>query len=629
MKQLYSMGTAIVFVLSLGRANAQGVSPATNPSEWVRQVQAQIAATESNATAPAAYEPAAKAMALLCQSDPFFFRDEPPLRPAWTPPEILKLNPSWVDISPDEARVEFGGGFHHFGYHLKRDISADNEKQNGWILEFYSEDSPSKPLKSFTLDKGDHVEQAQFIQGALSEFERRAGMRPDSDRDIVERLGFLLKFNDVETARSSIRKCAAANPQDWADQLLAYIIDAKTDPTASTRLEAWARQQGDFSAWLLAAYAYDVAGDESSAERCTHRALVHAVDNPEWSGYNARYRGAGMCAQLLKEARYTTCAALCDALLSYSDSGTYLASQIASIRDLARHATPAQSPPAPPVFEEGEIFAPLKAIDISRLVVSNTTPSVSPAPTQVAGSVTDPKQARLIEYFDHRIAADPGSTRNYTEKITYLLSINRNADALAACKIAAQALPKWWRPQMGLVVLADADSRKRAEPPFRKWVEDNPAFIHWWYLSHLYRESGRDGDAVAALQSAVKYPLENVDEDETRVPAAFAYDAASYAYQHKQFALVLDIARVWSSPRGVYNYFDDDIYAFRAAAELALGEFDAAKTDADKVVKAASEHAIWAGHLSELQQAVTARNREFVYDPGSSCGGDWVLFPAP
>jgi hypothetical protein len=182
---------------------------------------------------------------------------------------------------------------------------------------------------------------------------------------------------------------------------------------------------------------------------------------------------------------------------------------------------------------------------------------------------------------------------------------------------------------MALVVLADVDERKQAEPQFRKWVQAHPAFIHWWYLSRYYRDLGRDSDAVAALHSAVKYPLENVDEDETWVPAAFAFDAASYAYRQKQFGLVLDIARVWSSPRGVCNYFDDDIYAFRAAAELALGQFATAKIDADKVVKAASEHAIWAGHLAELQQAANIQDRSFVYDPGSSCGGDWSLFPMP
>jgi hypothetical protein len=121
--------------LACGTARAQAVDPPKTTGQLARQIQAQIAAAESKVTALAAYEPAAKSLALLCQSDPFFFRDEPPLAPAWTPPEVLKLGPTWVTITPDGAHVEFGGGFHHFGYELKRDNAADNDKQNGRTLE--------------------------------------------------------------------------------------------------------------------------------------------------------------------------------------------------------------------------------------------------------------------------------------------------------------------------------------------------------------------------------------------------------------------------------------------------------------------------------------------------------------
>ena len=87
------------------------------PSCFVLSIIRQIAGAEAAVTDPAAYSAAATSLARLCQSDPFLFCDEPPLAPAWTPPEILKLHPTWVEISPDEARIEFGGGFHHFGYY--------------------------------------------------------------------------------------------------------------------------------------------------------------------------------------------------------------------------------------------------------------------------------------------------------------------------------------------------------------------------------------------------------------------------------------------------------------------------------------------------------------------------------
>jgi hypothetical protein len=588
-------------------------------------VETQIASAESGITAQSAYAPAAKSLARLCQSDPFFFRDEPTMAPAWTPPEVLDLHPTSVEITSDGARVEFGGGFHHFGYELKRNAASDTDAQNSWNLEFYSEDSPNKALEQFTLDKSDHVEQAAFVRQALVEFERRAGLVGNSERSANERLTFLLKFDEVDLVRKSIHDCGAASPNDWADQLLAFVIDAKTDPAASGRLDAWAQAKGDCAAWLLAAYAHDIAGDDDAADRCTKLALTKPVDDPTWLANNARYRGATICLQLLGTRHYATCAALCDALLSYEDAGDYLAPQITAIRNLARSAVPSDPPPAPPAFEDGTTFEPFKGIDLSRLQAGGTTRPTAAA-ARASDAVTDPKQARLIAYFDHRIAAEPGLRRNYADKIGYLLSIKRNADALSTCGDAATAFPKWWRPPVTMAMLADAGSAKEAETKLRKWLEDNPAFIHWWYLCRYERNKGRDGDALTALQNAVKCPLENVDDDGTWVPAAFAFDAASYAYRQKQDALVLEIARVWASPRGVYNYVSDDLYAFRAAAELRLGQFAAAKSDAATVVRAPSEHAIWAQHLSELQKAANEQDRNFNYEPGS-LGSDWTLFP--
>jgi tetratricopeptide (TPR) repeat protein len=597
----------------------------TLAGEWVRGIQSAISAAESKVTAPAGYEPAAKALALLCQSDPFYFRDEPSLAPAWTPPKVLKLNPSWVQISPGGARVEFGGGFHHFGYDLRRDTAADSDGQNGWTLHFYSEDSPGRSLITFVLKATDHVELEPFITGALAEFKRRASLPRNTGDCVRERLVFLLKFNEVDLARKSIREYAAANPDDWADQMLAYIIDAKTDPSASARLDAWAQKKNSFSAWLLAAYAYNVAGDNDAAERSVTLALAQSVDDPDWLSTNARHRGAVVCLQLFEAHRYSTCASLCEALLSY-DGGSYQVPQIIAIRDLARHASASDPPPAPPALEKGSVFEPFKGIHLSRLVM--TEAASSPASSRPLNSVADPNQVRMIEYLDRRIAADPGSWRTHLEKICFLLSIERNAEAAASCRAAARVLPKWWRPQMGLLLFADPGSREEAEAAFRKWVEDNPAFIHWWYLCRYYRDTERDIDAVAALRNAVKYPLESVDEDETWVPAAFAFDAARYAYQQKQYTLVLDIARVWSSPRGIYNYVSDDMYAFRAAAELALGDFSAAKADADRVVKAASEHAIWAENLTELQKAAHAEDQSFRYEAGGP-PTEWSPFPTP
>jgi tetratricopeptide (TPR) repeat protein len=617
---------SLIVLLALTRAAAQEAAPATEPevpeAELVARARAQIAAAEAKVTTKQAYEPAAKALALLCQSDPFFFLDEPPLAPAWTPPEVLKLGPTWVQIDANGAHVEFGGGFHHFGYTLKLNPAGGDAANNSWTLQFDSEDSPSKPLITFTLPKDQQVERAKFIQSALTEFHRRARAARVREEDVRDRLVFLLKFDEVELARKSIRECAAANTNDWPDELLAYLIDSKINPAAATTLDAWAKTHGDFTAWLLAAYTYGLAGDADSLERATKSALALPVDDPDWISSNARFRGTTVCIQLLKAKRYATCAALCDALLAYQ-GGEYLLAEITAVRDLARRSTGADAPPA---LEEGTALEPFKGIDLARLTAAKpaTRSASAPATTKASADERD----RLLAYYDHQIAADPTAKRAHTVKITYLLSQKRTAEALEACRAAAKAFPDWWRPPVALAMLGDGESRKQAEPQLVKWVAAHPAFLHSWYVARYYRESGRDAEAVAALKTAVKSPLEDVDDDAGWVPSAFAFDAASFAYRQKEFELVLDIARVWASPRGTYNYFDDNIYAFRAAAELALGQFAAAIADADKAVEARKQHANWAAHLEALQQAAHAKDQKFIYDPGTACG-EWELFPKP
>ena len=117
-----------------------------------------IASAEARISAPKACQPAAIALAKLCQSDARFHSHGSFSPPPWTPREITALSPSWLEIAKDEARVEFGGGLHHFGYELKLDTSKSTETENAWVLSFYSETADARLLYAFTLAKNAHIE---------------------------------------------------------------------------------------------------------------------------------------------------------------------------------------------------------------------------------------------------------------------------------------------------------------------------------------------------------------------------------------------------------------------------------------------------------------------------------------
>jgi tetratricopeptide (TPR) repeat protein len=233
-------------------------------------------------------------------------------------------------------------------------------------------------------------------------------------------------------------------------------------------------------------------------------------------------------------------------------------------------------------------------------------------------------RARLAEY-DRRIARAPTNADHYIDKIAYLLSLNRRSEAHATCEAAAAALPDRWRPQVGLAVLAEPADRRLAETQLRAWLDKHPTFIHYWYLYRYYRDIDRHNDAIDALREAVKYPREDRTDDSDFVPDAYAFDAAKYAYQQRQYELVLEITRVWSPRREA----ESNSAVFQAAAELALGRVDEAKTDIDFFLNKHKGSDLWSENLRELRRAAAAGNRSFVYDPGNLARDidNWTLFP--
>src|ERR1051326_5713126 len=100
----------------------------------VRQIRAE---EQTLSQAPGA-QAAGHDLALLCQTcrlHPDWFEGEPPLAPAWTPASVRKFGPTWVHIYPDGARVEYGGGFHHFGYFVGLNAAESTEETGVWTIE--------------------------------------------------------------------------------------------------------------------------------------------------------------------------------------------------------------------------------------------------------------------------------------------------------------------------------------------------------------------------------------------------------------------------------------------------------------------------------------------------------------
>ncbi|MDX2197473.1 MAG: hypothetical protein SF069_00705 [Phycisphaerae bacterium] len=298
---------------------------------------------------------AGRDLAVLCQTSlvhPEWFADEPSSAPCWAPPSVLRLQPRWVTIREDGVQVEYGGGFYHFGYLLRAAPSPKNDNgQTDWILHIYREDAASRELARVTLTERDVLTEAEFIDRTMTALEWRIA-RGDHWRDSsipeycasVQRCRFAIRHNQISRLQRSIRETARENPDAWRDVLLAYLIDARDDPSgAEERLRRWAASRGGYGGWLMAAYAFEKAGRLSLAEESVREACKFRVSDPPWMSANARAAGFRMCRSLYNAGSFEVCAMLCEAILAYQANGGYMAEPYQELRDLCRVA---QSQPA-------------------------------------------------------------------------------------------------------------------------------------------------------------------------------------------------------------------------------------------------------------------------------------------
>jgi hypothetical protein len=106
---------------------------------------------------PKTYKEVANQLALCCQSEDSIQTDVHrgrKLTATQYPTVIRELNPSWVQVSPEWANVEMGGGFYHYGYRFKLDNENSTDAQSHWNLFYYTEKGQKK-LFTLVLDKLD------------------------------------------------------------------------------------------------------------------------------------------------------------------------------------------------------------------------------------------------------------------------------------------------------------------------------------------------------------------------------------------------------------------------------------------------------------------------------------------
>ena len=88
--------------------------------------------------------------------------------------------------------------------------------------------------------------------------------------------------------------------------------------------------------------------------------------------------------------------------------------------------------------------------------------------------------------------------------------------------------------------------------------------------------------------------------------------------------LTIKLSEKWETLEGAVNWL-----AFRAAAELGLGQFDSASEDAEKFQSFARQYDVHDDTIDDLFKAAQARDTNFIYRVADPNDPHWTLFVEP
>lgn len=328
---------------------------------------AQVKRTESAMQQPSVYKPVARRLALYCQSDQKPFPDY--LTYAWFPAELRELGQGSGTIDSTSARIEMGGGFHHFGYFLSLDEARSNETTNVWNLRMYSEDSGGRHLTTVSLPKSKRLTPDEIVTMVADGYEAHAAATPDNRRAHQEKIQMYLRFDRTAPARKACRAMLEKMPSDWWAVLVNSLLDASLGDNANAEkfMIDWVNKDPNFFRYLDLAYFYQLTNQPAKASDAIGKAAKFDA-NTDWGhDGNSEYRGYTAAMYAYESGQYAQCERFCEKLISVTVNGKYAKR---GLNDLRQAAASARRGDISDVEWDDEIspFDPFESIDIEKLL---------------------------------------------------------------------------------------------------------------------------------------------------------------------------------------------------------------------------------------------------------------------
>jgi tetratricopeptide (TPR) repeat protein len=279
----------------------------------------QIKADEAKLQQPDIFEPVARRLATYCQSDQSLFPKI--LSYAWLPGKIQHLEEPWCEVTPKSARVEFGGGFYHYGYNLELDQAKSFPATNVWNLFLAREGQDDKLLTTLALAVTQQVTAADLQKLLGASFDQLIkDNQPDSYRGKVMSQ---LRFGQTAQAAATCEDWMKAKPDSWLARLAYAHIRCRmgeTEPAAAGFSE-WVNANKNFSLCIYLALFNYREGRTNQAVEAVRLALDQPFVESPGTGGNKFYLGQNGALIAYAGGDSDLCVLLCDKMLADSENG--------------------------------------------------------------------------------------------------------------------------------------------------------------------------------------------------------------------------------------------------------------------------------------------------------------------
>lgn len=288
---------------------------------------------------PVVYQAVATNLALYCQSISSLNLTDI-VGSARLPQPLPQLgHHPWGSFYTNDAHVEFGGGFYHYGYGLRLGENISGSNTNFWELSFRSEGSPDTLLTRFTLASDARMPVATFVSNTLSEFLRRIAADPGNLDAHKGRIRFLLE-HDRTQVRQACLDAIKAMPEHWWPNLTLALWDSGQGrfAEASKTFVEFVKKKPSYSRYIYLAWFYQTLNHPDEAVAAIEKAVQYPIIDLSDDETNTECRGYSVGVSAYRSGKYGPVIKLCDALLPIRENGDYAKPALIKLRSAAEAA---------------------------------------------------------------------------------------------------------------------------------------------------------------------------------------------------------------------------------------------------------------------------------------------------